>query len=61
MNIQAQDVARLNRDAERAQLLNDMYRVAERLLWTINGELEALEPSLATLANAGWPEAGDRR
>lgn len=61
MNIQHEDIARLNHDAERAEQLLHVQRLAERLTWTIADELEALQPSLQTLAAAGWPTAEDAR
>lgn len=61
MDIQHDDVVRLNRDADRAEHLSKMRRLAQQLQWAIEDELEGLLPSLEKLANAGWPEPGDDR
>jgi hypothetical protein len=61
MDIQHDEIVRLNRDADRAELLSEMRRVARQLQWRIEEELEELLPSLEKLANAGWPEPGDDR
>jgi len=60
MNIEPEDVVRLNRDADRAEHLSKMRRLAQQLQWAIEEELAQLLPSLERLANAGWPEPGDQ-
>jgi hypothetical protein len=59
MDIQHDELVRLNKDADRAELLSEMRRVARRLQWAIEEELAELLPSLEKLADAGWPEPDD--